>query len=80
MGDAPSASGPAHPGPNVLMLSVSGCRGIFGVTMTPEVAARFALASAGFLREQRARAGVAGRPLVVLGRDGRAGGESLLLA
>ncbi len=62
------------------MLSVSGCRGIFGVTMTPEVAARLALASAGFLREQRARAGVAGRPLVVLGRDGRAGGESLLLA
>lgn len=70
----------SEPSQNVLMLSVSGCRGIFGVTMTPETASRFAGAAAGFLREARARAGLGGRPRVVLGRDGRAGGETLARA
>lgn len=56
-----------------LMLSVSGCRGIVGQTLTPQVASRFAGAFASFLRS---RAG--GKPVtVVLGRDGRAGGNML---
>jgi phosphomannomutase len=56
-----------------LMLSVSGCRGIVGQTLTPEVAARFAGSYATFLA---ARAD--GKPVsVVLGRDGRAGGHML---
>ncbi|MBX3385566.1 MAG: hypothetical protein KF768_03255 [Phycisphaeraceae bacterium] len=63
-----------------LMLSVSGCRGIFGSTMTPETAARFAIAAANHLRAQRAAAAQPARPLVVLGRDGRAGGDSLARA
>jgi phosphomannomutase len=58
------------------MLSVSGCRGIFGRSMTPVVAARFAGVFGTYLRE---RAG-GGKPLVVVGRDGRAGGEVLLHA
>ena len=60
-----------------LMLSVSGCRGIFGKSMTPVVAARFAGVFGSYLREQ---SGTGARPLVVLGRDGRAGGEVLLQA
>ncbi len=59
-----------------LMLSVSGCRGVVGQTLTPEVAARFAGSFGGWLRE---RAG--GRPVtVVIGRDGRAGGEMVRAA
>ncbi len=65
------------PVPAPLMLSVSGCRGIVGKTMTPEVAARFGMVVGGFFTE---RAGNAGRPLVVLGRDGRAGGDLLARA
>ncbi len=49
------------------MLSVSGCRGIIGDTLTPEVAARFAGAFGAFLRER----GRGTSPTVVLGRDGR---------
>jgi len=60
------------------MLSVSGCRGIFGRTMTPEVAAAFAGVLGGYLRERHARG--RGRPLVVLGRDGRVGGDLLSMA
>lgn len=56
-----------------LMLSVSGCRGIVGRTMTPQVAAKFARAFAGWLRERVGREAMT----VVLGRDGRAGGEPL---
>src|SRR5688572_23459909 len=63
------------PGDAPLMLSVSGCRGIFGKTMTPVVAARFAGVFGSYLRE---RTGAGARPLVVLGRDGRAGGRVLL--
>ncbi|MBX3402820.1 MAG: hypothetical protein KF699_05320 [Phycisphaeraceae bacterium] len=68
-----------------LMLSVSGCRGIFGRTMTPEVAARFAMVVAAQLRETAASGGGADgsqsrRPVVVLARDGRAAGDVLLRA
>jgi len=69
------------------MLSVSGCRGIFGRTMTPETAARFAGVFGAYLRRGAAGAsgaggggGGGGRPLAVLARDGRAGGECLLTA
>lgn len=56
-----------------LMLSVSGCRGIVGSSLTPDVAARFAGCFGAFLRERSD--GVA--PTVVLGRDGRAGNAML---
>ncbi len=54
-----------------LMLSGSGCRGIGGGSLTPEVAARYAGAVAGWLR---GAAPAGKRPRIVLGRDGRAGG------
>lgn len=65
-----------------LMLSVSGCRGIFGRTMTPEVAARFAMVVAAQLRggSGGADGSPPRRPLVVLARDGRAAGDVLLRA
>lgn len=59
-----------------LMLSVSGCRGIIGETLTPEVAVRFAGAFGAWLRT---RAG-GRRARVVLARDGRAGGEMITAA
>lgn len=59
-----------------LMLSVSGCRGIVGATMTPEAAARFAGAFVGWLSE---RAGGTS-PTIVFGKDGRAGNEALHMA
>lgn len=55
------------------MLSVSGCRGVVGETLTPVVAARFAGAYGSFLREHVRGGG--GRVSVVLGRDGRRGCE-----
>ncbi len=58
-----------------LMLSVSGCRGIVGDTLTPDVASRFAGSYGAWLRE-RARDEVT----VVIGRDGRAGGEAMQAA
>lgn len=59
-----------------LMLSVSGCRGVVGESLTPEVIARFAGSFAGWLRD---RAG--GRPVtIVIGRDGRAGSEMVRMA
>lgn len=57
----------------MLMLSVSGCRGVVGETLTPEVAARFAGAFGSVLRERAAGAKTA----VVLARDGRRGGETI---
>jgi phosphomannomutase len=50
--------------------------------MTPEVAARFAMVAGEVFAEQhRARPNVRpGRPLVILGRDGRVGGELLAAA
>jgi phosphomannomutase len=56
------------------MLSVSGARGIAGVTMTAETAARFGAAVAS---ELRGTAASGSRPKVVVGRDGRASGEWL---
>ena len=56
------------------MLSVSGARGIAGVTMTAETAARFGAAVA---TEFRASVPAGARPRVVVGRDGRASGEWL---
>ena len=64
-----------HPTPSApLMLSVSGLRGIVGRSLTPDVVCRYAAAVAGFLREE---AGSRGRCTVVVGRDGRRGGEAL---
>lgn len=57
-------------GQSPLMLGVSGCRGIVGESLTPEVAARFAGAFGSWLCGRRG-----GRARVVLGRDGRAGGH-----
>ncbi len=68
-----------------LMLSVSGLRGITGQSLTPEVAARFAAAFGGWLSE-RVKKEDAGRDLrtrpvtVVIGRDGRKGGEAIMRA
>lgn len=60
-----------------LMLGVSGCRGILGKSLTPEVAARYAGAFGGWLQE-RAGSKPTGLPVtVVLARDGRAGGEAV---
>ncbi len=56
-----------------LMLSVSGCRGVTGRSLTPDVASRFAGAFAAFLRDERG----AHTPSVVFGRDGRAGAHAL---
>jgi len=55
------------------MLSVSGCRGVVGETLTPEVAVRFAGAFGSWVR---ARAG-GRRARIALARDGRAGGEMI---
>lgn len=54
-----------------LILGVSGLRGIVGETLTPEVAVRYAQAFGAWLRER----GVVGE--VVVGRDGRKGGEAI---
>jgi len=59
-----------------LMVSVSGCRGITGESLTPDVVARFAGAFAGWVREEQGGGG-AGRPVIVAGRDGRRGGEAV---
>ena len=57
-----------------LMLSVSGCRGIIGESLTPEVICRYANAIAGHLASARP-ASSADEPLkVVLARDGRQSG------
>ena len=50
-----------------LMLSVSGCRGIVGASLTPETVCRYALAAASWMN--------AGGRRVVLARDGRRGGD-----
>ena len=58
-----------------LMLSVSGARGIVGVTMTPAVAERYAAAWGTHLRSQ-----TEGEVRIVLGRDPRPSGAELLAA
>lgn len=78
---------------DALMLSISGCRGVVGTSLTPEVVTRFASAVGRYVADAQAAAGdalptkkgktkkkpkaaaVTRRPLVVVGRDGRAGGE-----
>lgn len=62
----PGASAP-------LMVSVSGLRGIVGASLTPQVITRYATAFTADIRETTGSE----RPLVILGRDGRAGGESI---
>lgn len=63
-------------GMSILMLSVSGCRGVVGETLTPSVVARFA-GSYGTWLVSRAK----GKPVrVVVGRDGRAGSEMVAYA
>jgi len=58
------------------MLSVSGARGIFGQSMTPAVAARFAAAFGSHLFEETGTA----IPTVCLARDGRPSGEAMVAA
>ncbi|GJQ28629.1 MAG: phosphomannomutase [Phycisphaerae bacterium] len=57
------------------MLSISGCRGILGETMTPDVAARFAAAFGGYVIERTGPG--AG---LVIGRDGRRGSAEIQAA
>lgn len=56
-----------------LMLGVSGCRGVVGASLTHDIAARYAGAFAGWLRESLGEHLGGRRPRVVLARDGRAG-------
>jgi phosphomannomutase len=56
------------------MLGISGCRGIVGKTMTPDVAARLAACWGEHLAAAHAS------PLVCLGRDSRPSGSTLLAA
>ncbi|MGD1915826.1 MAG: phosphoglucosamine mutase [Phycisphaerales bacterium] len=57
--------------PAPLMLGVSGMRGITGQSLTPEVALRYAAAFGTFLHRRTAS------PIVLIGRDGRRGGEAV---
>jgi phosphomannomutase len=59
-----------------LMLSVSGARGIVGETMTPLVAADFAIAFGSFLMHTTGQAS----PMLCVGRDSRPSGEMLAFA
>lgn len=82
--------------PDPLMLSISGCRGIVGTSLTPAVITGFAHAVGSFVSSSahkaartKAAKGAKGakaakpstpsksarRPIVVVGRDGRAGGD-----
>ena len=56
-----------------LVVGVSGLRGIVGASLTPEVAVRYAATFGGWLRERTGE----DIPHVILGRDGRAGGEQV---
>lgn len=65
----------SHSAPAPLMLSVSGCRGIVGQSLTPEVVCRYANAVASWIAEARA-ANRQGEPVtIVLARDGRQSGQ-----
>lgn len=55
------------------MLTVSGCRGIVGESLTPPVITRYAEAFARFVMDESG----ARTPTVVLARDGRAGGAPI---
>ncbi len=60
-----------NPSTAPLMLGVSGMRGITGKSLTPEVALRYAGAFGTFLQNRTTM------PLVLVGRDGRRGGEAI---
>jgi len=68
-----------NPSPAPLMLGVSGLRGIVGASVTPAVVTRFAGALGGWIRQQQAGGTKSNRsrPIVVVGRDGRQGGQML---
>jgi len=66
-------SSTAHHADAPLMLSVSGCRGLVGRSLTPEVVCRFAGAYAGFVKHQHSTES----PTLVLARDGRQGGHAI---
>ena len=78
------ASHPASDDP--LMLSVSGLRGLMGRSLTPPLAARYAAALGGWFRRRRqGDATEAGPddgvlPRILIGRDGRVGGDIIELA
>ena len=55
-----------------LIVGISGLRGIVGKSLTPPVAARYAHAIGSWLAGE-----VDGSPLVLVARDGRAGGEAI---
>ena len=55
-----------------LIVSVSGIRGVFGDGLDPSVLVRYTAGYAAWVRQQGARGG---RPLVVVGRDGRVTGD-----
>lgn len=55
-----------------LMLGVSGLRGIVGASLTPDLCVRYSAAIASWLGEKIGR-----QPFVLVGRDGRAGGEAV---
>ena len=58
-----------------LMLSVSGCRGIVGQSLTPETLCRYAGAIASWIRDSAPSP--LDRPRLVIACDGRRGGEAL---
>jgi phosphomannomutase len=60
-----------------LMLSVSGCRGIVGESLTPEIVCRYANAVASWLAETRPAGRTGQPPTIVLARDGRHSGEMM---
>jgi phosphomannomutase len=62
---------------DALMASVSGLRGTMGGSLTPEVVARFAAGFAGFVRASSGAGTSRGRPLLIVGHDGRAGAEAV---
>jgi phosphomannomutase len=65
------ARGPESPAAP-LMVSISGVRGIVGTSLTPDVVVRYAAAFAALCRRR-----TAAPPSIVIGRDGRAGGQPL---
>ncbi len=65
---------------NPLMLSVSGLRGLLGRSLTPEVAMRYGAVLGTWFTENRGAGSDAPPVHLVVGRDGRSGGEMLELA
>lgn len=67
-------------GSDVLMLSVSGMRGTFGGSLTPDVVARYCGAFAAFVRDGSASKGTKKKPhtpRIVVGYDGRRGSDTV---